>query len=183
MPSVHRRYRKFYYYLDKVGMDAKVEKIRDLVENMYTYKYLTDFTYKWNQSLTDQVYGTYSGVRQEEFFQWYVRPFMNEAGGGRVIVIIFDAMRYECARELLDNLDLDEKCDAKMGHMLGVLPSETTLGMAALLPNKNIKVDDTLDIFVDDMHCGNSMAERQKILQSAVPKSACYEFDKILHAK
>ncbi len=183
MPSVHRRYRKFYYYLDKVGMDAKVEKIRDLVENMYTYKYLTDFTYKWNQSLTDQVYGTYSGVRQEEFFQRYVRPFMNEAGGGRVIVIIFDAMRYECARELLDNLDLDEKCDAKMGHMLGVLPSETTLGMADLLPNKNIKVDDTLDIFVDDMHCGNSMAERQKILQSAVPKSACYEFDKILHAK
>lgn len=98
-------------------------------------------------------------------------------------MIISDAMRYECARELLDNLDLDEKCDAKMGHMLGVLPSETTLGMAALLPNKNIKVDDTLDIFVDDMHCGNSMAERQKILQSAVPKSACYEFDKILHAK
>ena len=83
----------------------------------------------------------------------------------------------------MDNLDLDEKCDAKMGHMLGVLPSETTLGMADLLPNKNIKVDDTLDIFVDDMHCGNSMAERQKILQSAVPKSACYEFDKILHAK
>lgn len=176
-------YRKFYYYLDRVGMDANIEKIRDLVENMYTNKYLTDFAYKWNQSLTDEAYDTYSEVRQEDFFNHYVRPFMNESGGGRVIVIISDGMRYECARELLDNLDLDEKCDAKMGHMLSVLPSETTLGMASLLPNKAIKVDDTLDIFVDDMHCGNSTAERQKILQSVVPKSACYEFDKILQAK
>lgn len=176
-------YRKFYYYLDRIGMDANVEKIRDLVENMYTNKYLTDFAYKWNQSLTDQEYDTYTETRQEDFFNHYVRPFMNESGGGRVIVIISDGMRYECARELLDNLDLDEKCDAKMGHMLSVLPSETTLGMASLLPNKNISVDDTLDIFVDDLHCGNSTAERQKILQSAVPKSACYEFDSVMQAK
>ena len=176
-------YRKFYYYLDRIGMDTNVEKIRDLVENMYTNKYLTDFAYKWNQSLTDQEYDTYPEVRQEDFFNHYVRPFMNESGGGRVIVIISDGMRYECARELLDNLELDEKCDAKMGHMLSVLPSETTLGMASLLPNKNISVDDTLDIFVDDLHCGNSTAERQKILQSVVPKSACYEFDSVMQAK
>ncbi len=176
-------YRKFYYYLDRVGMDVNIEKLRDLVENMYTNKYLTDFAYKWNQSLTDEAYNTYSEVRQEDFFHHYVRPFMNESGGGRVIVIISDGMRYECARELLDNLDLDEKCDAKMGHMLSVLPSETTLGMASLLPNKEIKVNDSLDIFVDDIHCGNSIVERQKILQTVVPKSACYEFDKILQAK
>jgi uncharacterized protein (TIGR02687 family) len=92
-------------------------------------------------------------------------------------------MRYECARELLENLELDEKCDAKISHMLSVLPSETTLGMASLLPNQNVVVDDTLDIHVDDMHCGNSTAERQKILQTVVPKSACYEFDKIMQAK
>lgn len=176
-------YRKFYYYLDRVGMDTNIERVRDLVENMYTNKYLTDFAYKWNQSLTDEAYDTYSEVRQEDFFNHYVRPFMNESGGGRVIVIISDGMRYECARELLDNLEMDEKCDAKIEHMLSVLPSETTLGMASLLPNNDINVNDSLDIFVDDMHCGNSMAERQKILQSVVPKSACYEFDKILQAK
>lgn len=176
-------YRKFYYYLDRVGMDTNIEKIRDLVENMYTNKYLTDFANKWNQSLTNEEYDTYTDIRQEEFFNHYVRPFMNESGGGRVIVIISDGMRYECARELLDNLDLDEKCDAKISHMLGVLPSETTLGMASLLPNKEIKVDGNLDIFVDGLHCGNSTAERQKILQTVVPKSACYEFDSIMQAK
>ena len=176
-------YRKFYYYLDRIGMDTNVEKIRDLVENMYTNRYLTDFANKWNQSLTDEEYDNYTEIREEEFFNHFVRPFMNESGGGRVIVIISDGMRYECARELLDNLDLDEKCDAKIDHMLSVLPSETTLGMASLLPNKDINVDGNLDIFVDEQHCGNSTPERQKILQSVVPKSACYEFDLVMQAK
>ena len=180
---IDTHYRKFYYYLDKIGMDANVEKIRDLVENMYTNKYLTDFANKWNQSLTDEAYDTYTEIRQEDFFEHYVKPFMHESGGGRVVVIISDGMRYECARELLDNLDLDEKCDAKMGHMLSVLPSETTLGMASLLPNKDIKVDENLEIYVDGFHCGNSTPERQKILQSMVPKSACYEFDSVMQAK
>lgn len=176
-------YRKFYYYLDRIGMDTNIEKIRDLVENMYTNKYLTDFANKWNQSLTDEEYDAYTETRQEEFFSHFVRPFMSESGGGRVVVIISDGMRYECARELLDNLDFDEKCDAKIDHMLSVLPSETTLGMASLLPNKAIKVDGNLDIFVDDLHCGNSTAERQRILQTVVPKSACYEFDSVMQAK
>ena len=83
-------------------MDTNMEKVRELVENMYTNQYLTDLTYKWNQLLTDKAYHTYSGVRQEDFFWHYVKPFMNEAKGGRVIVIISDGMRYECARELLE---------------------------------------------------------------------------------
>lgn len=105
-------YRRFYYYLDRVGMDADMEKTRDLVENMYTNRYLTDLSYKWNQLLTDDAYAAYPEVRQEDFFDHYVRPFMDEARGGRVIVIVSDGM-----------------------------------------------------------HCGNSMAERQKILQSVVPRS------------
>lgn len=122
-------YRKFYYYLDHVGMSEEIETIRDMVENIYTNKYLTDFAYKWNQSLTDEAYHTYPDTKQEKFYNSFVRPFMREGREGKVVVIISDGMRYECARELLDNLDLDEKCDAKISHMLSVLPSETTLGI------------------------------------------------------
>lgn len=64
-------------------------------------------------------------------------------------------MRYECAAELLENLELDEKCDAKIFNILSGLPSETTLGMASLLPNKDIIVDEKMNIFVDELHCGN----------------------------
>ena len=182
--QIDRHYRKFYYYMDAVGMTVETEKLRDLVENFYTNKYLTDFSYKWNQILTDEAYKSYTGNRQERFYHDFVRPFMKEdRRGGKVFVIISDGMRYECGRELYENLELDEKCSARMDHMLGVLPSETTLGMAALLPNDEIQVDSDLNITIDGMKCGNSTADRQKILQARVPRSVCVDFDRLMNAK
>ena len=44
-----------------------------------------------------------------DFYNRHVQPFMKESGrAGRVIVIVSDAFRYECAKELQKNLDLDE---------------------------------------------------------------------------
>ena len=182
--QIDRHYRKFYYYMDAVGMTVETEKLRDLVENFYTNKYLTDFSYKWNQILTDEAYKNYTGNRQERFYHDFVRPFMKEdRRGGKVFVIISDGMRYECGRELYENLELDEKCSARMDYMLGVLPSETTLGMAALLPNDEIQVDSDFNITVDGMKCGNSTADRQKILQARVPRSVCVDFDRLMNAR
>lgn len=182
--GIDTHYRKFYYHMDKVGMGKNVEKIKELVENIYANKFLAEFSYKWNQALTDEVYHTWPEVRQEDFFDTYVKSFMKEDGReGRVVVIVSDGLRYECGRELLNYLELDEKCDARMHHMLSVLPSETTLGMASLLPHKAILVDENLEVMVDNMHCGNSMAERERILQQSVPKSACYDFDRVMKAK
>ena len=140
-------------------------------------------SYKWNQSLSDEIYNTYTGKRENDFFADFVSPFMEEDGrAGRVVVIISDGMRYECARELFDELKLDPKCDAKMDYMLSVLPSETTLGMASLLPNKKVEVTDKLEIKVDGLPCGNSFADREKILQNVVKRSACYKFDVVMQA-
>ena len=182
--QIDTHYRKFYYYLDRLGLQENSEKIRDLVENIYTNKYLNDLSYKWNQTLSDDAYNTYAGRRESDFFADFVRPFMKEDGrAGRVVVIISDGMRYECARELFDELNLDPKCDARMDHMLSVLPSETTLGMASLLPNKEIKVTDQMEIVVDGVVCGSSLADREKILKKTVPRSACYRFDAVMQAK
>ena len=177
-------YRKFYYYMDSVGMSEDVEKIRDMVENIYTNKYLGDFSYKWNQTLTDEAYRTYPDIRQQDFFNRQVYPFMHDKGReGKVVVIISDGMRYECGRELLSRLDLDEKCDAEMKYMMSVLPSETTLGMASLLPHNKMSIDVEMNVTVDDFPCSNSLAERQKILQKHYPNSACYKFDHVKAAK
>lgn len=182
--QVDTHYRKFYYYLDRLGFQENSEKIRDLVENIYTNKYLNDLSYKWNQSLSDELYNTYTGKRENDFFADFVSPFMKEDGRtGRVVVIISDGMRYECARELFDELNLDPKCDAKIDHMLSVLPSETTLGMASLLPNTEVEVTDKLEIKVDGMPCTNSLVDREKILQKTVKRSACYKFDVVMQAK
>ncbi|MDK2828007.1 MAG: hypothetical protein PWP67_807 [Clostridium butyricum] len=177
-------YRKFYYYMDKLGLSEDIEKVKDLVENIYTNKYLSDFSYKWNGTLSDGLYKTYPQTKQEEFYESYVKPFMIEDGReGRVIVIISDGFRYECAKELMDNFSMDEKCDARISHMLSVLPSETTLGMASLLPHKEIVIDENFGIKVDGLQCGNSLADREKILKTYVPKSICLQFDEVKNAK
>lgn len=182
--QVDTHYRKFYYYQDRLGLQENSEKIRDLVENIYTNKYLNALSYKWNQSLSDELYNTYTGKRENDFFEDFVSPFMKEDGRtGRVVVIISDGMRYECAKELSCELNLDPKCDAKIDHMLSVLPSETTLGMASLLPNKEVEVTDKLEIKVDGLPCGNSLADREKILKKTVKRSACYKFDVVMQAK
>ncbi|WP_058953240.1 BREX-1 system phosphatase PglZ type A [Clostridium tyrobutyricum] len=178
-------YRKFYYYMDKTGLPESFEEIKDLVENVYTNKYLSNITYKWNQILTDEAYKTYPYTKEEDFYNDVVRSYMNEGrtNNNRVIVIISDGMRFECAREFMDDLSLDEKCDANIGHMLSVLPSETTLGMASLLPHKEIVVDENLGIIVDGLACGNSIGERDKILKNTVPNSVCLHFDSVINAK
>ncbi|RMC93038.1 BREX-1 system phosphatase PglZ type A [Clostridium autoethanogenum] len=178
-------YRKFYYYMDKTGLPEGFEEIKDLVENVYTNKYLSGLTYKWNQILTDEAYQTYPYTKEEDFYHEVVRAYINEGhtNNNKVIVIISDGMRFECARELMEDLSLDEKCDANIGHMLSVLPSETTLGMASLLPHKDIVVDENLGVTVDGMICGNSIAERDKVLKNTVPNSVCLQFDDVINAK
>lgn len=69
------------------------------------------------------------------------------------------------------------KCvSAKLEIQLGVLPSYTRLGMAALLPHKSLTMTDDYQVLVDDVLC-DSRAGREKVLQSYVPGSVCVQFD------
>lgn len=93
-------YRKFYYYMDKTRLPESFEEIKDLVENVYTNKYLSNLTYKWNQILTDEAYRNYPYTKEEDFYDQVVRAYMNKGrtNNNRVIVIISDGMRFECAK-------------------------------------------------------------------------------------
>ncbi|NBX41324.1 MAG: PglZ domain-containing protein [Gammaproteobacteria bacterium] len=56
----------------------------------------------------------------------------------RVAVIISDALRFEVAEELARRLRREDKLDAKLDPILGVLPAYTQMGMAALLPHTKL---------------------------------------------
>ncbi len=53
-------------------------------------------------------------------------------------MIISDALRYEVAHELQGQINEAKRFAAKITSQLGVLPSYTQLGMAALLPHQQI---------------------------------------------
>lgn len=107
------------------------------------------------------------------------RNFFSECVAGnkeRTVVIISDAMRYEVGAELAALLAEDPKSTVQLTPRLGVLPSCTRLGMAALLPHTRMEMTPEYQVLIDDMPCEN-LTQRQAVLQKRVPQSGCIQFD------
>ena len=169
-----RRYRYFYYYYDRLENTAPFEKLRELIENIYTNDFLNPVTVNWSREFKVADVGI---DKQREFYFRHVK-YAKE----RTVVIISDALRYETAYTLYERLQADEKCDASIIPLLGVLPSYTPLGMAALLPHHKIEYSDNYEVLVDGRKCA-STEQRQEILQSHEPNSRCVQFDDIKNMK
>lgn len=95
-----------------------------------------------------------------------------------MVVIISDALRYEVAHTLFEKVQADEKCNATLEAMQGVLPSYTPLGMASLLPHKKIEYTDSYDVLIDGKVC-SSTEQRESILKEYKANSKCVQFDSI----
>lgn len=168
-------YRWFYHAYDKIEDNSRFSKVRERVENIYANTYLQAITPKWNQNFTTEVMEQTGLLKQEDFYKRYLKGY---DGKQRVIVIISDAFRYECAKELFGRLELDEKCTPKMECMLSCLPSITSVGMASLLPHKEMEVTADMSVTVDGQACA-SMEQRDKILKSHNELNIAVSFDEI----
>ena len=168
-------YRWFYHAYDLIEDNEKFSNVRERVENIYANTYLQKLTPKWNQSLTNEMIASSGMTKQEDFYQHYLKKY---DGSKRVIVIISDAFRYECAKELMGRLELDEKCDPEIDCMLSVLPSVTSVGMASLLPHTEMNVEASLNVTVDGQACGD-LVSRDKILKSQNDNNIAVAFDEI----
>lgn len=168
-------YRWFYYAYDQIEENDRFSEARLRVENIYSNTYLQKLVPKWNDGLDDEMVASIGLIKQEDFFKHYLRAY---DGKDRVIVIISDALRYECAKELMSKLELDEKCDARMDAMIGVLPSVTSLSMASLLPHKELYVDAEMNVTVDGNSCGD-IGSRDKVLKVQNENNIAVSFDEI----
>lgn len=171
-------YRWFYSAYDCIDDSEKFSQVRERIENMYSFTYLQKITPKWNQELTDNLIADTGLKRQEDFYRNYLKPY---EGKNRVIVIISDAFRYECAKELMERLEMDEKCTPKLGCMISSLPSITPVGMASLLPHEEMKVDEKLNVTVDGQTCGD-LISRDKILKLQNENNVALAFDDLINA-
>jgi len=165
-----RRYRYFYFYYDSLDDASKYEPLRDLVENIYTNEYLNKITVNWNTEFKDAE-GRTKLPLQKNFYDRSIKPFKE-----RTAVIISDALRYEVAHTLYENMLGDEKCSVDISVMQGVLPSYTALGMAALLPHKTLEYSEDYEVLVDGLSTKASDS-KEKILKTYSPNSKCIQFD------
>lgn len=174
--TVDQEYRNFYYAYGQLENTDAIEPLRERVENIYTNEYLAALLPAWNDEIQQKDALSVIPL-QREFYDNNLR-YSKE----RTVVIISDAMRYEVGQELFDRMQDDPKCTAQLNVQLGVLPSYTRLGMAALLPHRTLEMTDDFQVLVDGTLCDN-LAGRQQVLQSYVPDSVCIQFDDIKNMK
>lgn len=170
--QLDRRYRCFYYYFDQLEDAAKFEKLRELIENVYTNEYLNKVSVNWNRELVSEQTDT-SIIRQTDFFAKYIKSSKE-----RTVVIISDALRYEVGQSLFEKLQSDEKCTASILPMRSVLPSYTRFGMAALLPHTTLEMSESYQVLVDGKPC-DALKQREAILKEYKQNSKCVQYDDI----
>lgn len=169
-------YREFYYEFDRLSDSSPYEKLKDLVENIYVNEYLAKLLPKWNAAFTSDA-AIKTITSQRKFYDIYVK-----SSNDKVAVIISDALRYETGHALFQILQDDIKCKPKLNAMLSLLPSVTSLGMAALLPHRKLELTDDYRVLADGFAC-DDIRQRETILRNLVPKSRCVRFDDIKSMK
>ena len=168
--NIDKAYRKFYYHYDNMDDNEHIGYLQSMIENMYSNIFLFEINPKFT-SLIENIKDI-SIPKQWRFY----RTFINN-NKTKTIVIISDALRYGCGIELKDELDKNPTWTNTIQPMLSTVPSYTALGMASLLPNREIKYENGT-VLVDDKQC-RSTDERQKILQEYNSDAIAVQFDEI----
>ena len=139
-------YREFCENANKVahnGSDIlkKIGLVSD-IESLYVDWYLHDLAIAWGKLVDDEKLldnWKLPGIfNQYEFYNRQVAATLQNTQMKRVFVIVSDALRYEVAHAISDQINTEKRFTSEMKSQLGVVPSYTQLGMAALLPHDEL---------------------------------------------
>lgn len=158
-----QHYRKFIHHMQKSGQSGLLSALYEAVENRYT----TNCVLKLNDAWQDQVacltdWAVPGFPRQVDFYREQAAEYRRK--DQKVVVIISDALRYEVAEEALREIRKLNRFDAELKPMIGALPSYTQLGMAALLPHRQLAIRDDSDQVLLDGESSMGAAAREKAL-------------------
>jgi uncharacterized protein (TIGR02687 family) len=163
---IDQLYRQFTFAYRTYEGPHPLGPLREQVEKRYTNSFVYELGNAWQQKVDVAEKWASSVLRpQTSFYRDYVEPLVRD-GDKKAVVIISDALRYEVADELGSRIRQEDRFDASLDAVLGVLPSYTQLGMAALLPHTTLKHShDAKTVLADDQPT-NGTAFRGKILES-----------------
>lgn len=181
-------YRLFHLSFQKsletsnILLDDLFKHVVDKVEGLYTHWFLGELGNNWSDVCADELaaYGKVLEVpQQEEFYCSRIKT-----SDTKVFVIISDALRYEVAAAMADQLRRETQSKVSLGSMQSIFPSITKFGMAALLPHKELTVElrnDILTVLAD----GQSTASgyRDKVLKSEDPASVALKYNDMIAMK
>ena len=163
--QIDQLYRQFTYAARTAEFNGPLETLSTQVEKFYANKFLYDLGNAWQQQVDSIDFWRSATVQpQTAFYANYVDPITRD-GRRKAVVIISDALRYEVADELGTRIRQEDRYEATLEAMLGVLPSYTQLGMAALLPHNTIGHSKDGDPVLTDGQRSDGTLNRSKILK------------------
>lgn len=172
-------YRKFSYYFSK-SEHKEIVKPLEIVEDAYLNSYLRVLNDKWQEFV--EHYSLDAKNHQRNFYKTKVSPIVQK--GQKAFVIISDAMRYECAKEFAKIISYENTSSRSFvtqeSYMVSSLPSYTQLGMASLLPHRELEIKSTDDTVFADGKSTKGKDARTKILQSVDPASLALNDEEFL---
>ena len=179
-------YRHFHYAFGKTlkspnhSLDDLLKKNAEVVEGLYHQWYLKELTSAWTNAIADDLktLGYVSEItKQREFYSKYVSTAVRK--DKRVFVVISDALRYEVAAELSENLNRSTKGKAALESLQAVFPSITSFGMASLLPGKELSVNDKFETLLDGKQTDTTEL-RSALLNIENENSVAFTYSKLI---
>lgn len=178
--TIDQHYRHYFREANQAESHNLLADITPKVEQIYTNIFLNELAKKW-QPLVDNMskWSIDNTFSQRNFFKTHINPLTSK--GKRTFVIISDALRYETMKELQQRIAHENRMECTMKDpMLGVQPSFTQLGMAALLPHRELSFDKQSDEVFADGKSTKGTENRTKVLQSTVAKSIAIKAEDLL---
>jgi len=185
MDSYYREFHKNYsdslknYHAELSDLFSKVA---ERVEGLYKNWFLSQLGENWSNACAEDLreHGRINGVYQQANF--YRRKVLNR--DGKIYVIISDALRYEVAVSLKEQLQRETQAKVTLEAVQGIFPTITKFGMAALLPHDELSVEwqgGELVVLADGQ--STKAPNRDKVLKAANPASVALKYENIIGMK
>lgn len=182
-------YRQFHLCFDE-SLTVSNEVLDDLfkhvvekVEGLYNGWFLTQLGSNWSDVCADELaqYGRILEVNQQEMF-YRSKVASND---NKVYVIVSDALRFEVAASLTEQLRRETQSKVALESVQGIFPTITKFGMAALLPHKELNVVPKANGGVSVLADGASteMPNRDKVLKTSHAASVALQYKNIIKMK
>ncbi len=184
-------YRKFWQYYQNCLNDLfnselieTLKKLESVVEGLYL-KYLAPVSQQWTLISEDELaeHGSVLNLpEQRNFYNDRIKNREKTREDQKVFVIVSDAFRYEVAAELAERLRLIPQSQTSLESCVGIFPTITKFGMAALLPHDKLSVvkgsQKGLSVLADGQ--STEAPNREKLLKQADEKSVAFKYEDYL---
>lgn len=185
MDSYYRLYHQSFIKSLTVGnilLDDLYKHVTEVVEGLYNNWFLGQLGSNWSNVCEEELKtnGRVTGIfNQVDFYKKKVQD-----ADTKVFVIISDALRYEVAATLTEQLKRETQSNVELSSCQGIMPTTTKFGMAALLPHNRLDVEyknNKINVLADGKSTESNY--REKVLKTANEKSVALQYKNIVGMK